>query len=450
MACYELPGLCGGRYHWPDGAVYERAAECTPSSAFHNVVWGGVALGENLVDRNFGIFLYLLLQAIAGSMLFAYSICKMNELGVRKRYCVLTMIFFAFTPLFGLYAQWLQKDMLYSEAVLLFVILMVDILHKKVFDIKTMCLLLAVGMLACLLRNNGIYIIVPSYICLAVCLKKKHRVGMVAGTMATLVLYMLITSVFYPSLGITSGSVREALSIPMQQSARYVRDYGDELTEEEREALQGFCYSYEDFPAVYDPTCADPVKDIVNIEIYEPFKYFKAWLKMGLKHPDVYFDAFMNMNYGYLAPNEQNVEPDLSVSYDQQLIDMGFSRVQGDVPIQIFSAIVYINVAFPFLRYLTMSGLYTWIVIVCFALLVKYKRKEAVFLLVPEIMTILVCLASPLCNGLRYELPVVFVTPLIISWTWQQVQSAVGRCRIPSDSETAFFSDEVVVKNEGK
>ncbi len=424
-----------------------------PLSTF--LIGGCVKLGEILIDRNFGVFLYLLLQAVLGSVLFTYSVYKMYELGISKMYCVAAMIFFVFTPLFGLYSQWLQKDMLYSEFVLMYVLLMVDILRENKIDGKKTILLFTVGMLVCLLRNNGIYVIVPTYIFLAIyfrgqqagrtcqhvhltvveraknsivwCrvfdLKRKRHIRMIFLAIATVILYLCITIGLYPILGIKNGSVREALSIPMQQTARYLRDHGSEVTEDERNALEGFCHEYEKMPEIYDPTCADPVKDIVNVEIRNPVGYFKAWLKMGLKHPETYFDAFMNMNYGYLAPNEQNVEPDLSVSYDQQLVDMGLRRMQKDTPVQIFSKIVFINVAFPFLRYMTMPGLYTWIVIVSVALLIKYERKEAIGLLVPEIMTILVCLASPLCNGLRYELPVVFVTPLMIAWTWYQVKA---------------------------
>ncbi len=382
-----------------------------------------VKLGEILIDRNFGVFLYLLLQAVLGSILLAYSIYKMYELGISKICCLITTIFFALTPLFGLYSQWLQKDMLYSEFVLLYVILMINIVLERKITIRKTTILFLVGMLVCLLRNNGVYIIVPTYVFLAFCLKEKYRIRIAAITLSTIILYLLITMGLYPSLGIRNGSIREALSIPMQQTARYLRDHGDEVTEKEKSALEGFCYEYEILPEIYDPTCADPVKDKVNVEIYEPFNYFQTWLKMGLKHPDTYFDAFMNMNYGYLAPNEQNVEPDLSMTYDQQLTDMGFHRVQGDIPIQIFSKIVFINVVFPFLRYLTMPGFYTWIIIICISLLIKYKKKAALILLIPEIMTILVCLASPLCNGLRYELPVVFVTPLIVTWTWHQISS---------------------------
>lgn len=394
-----------------------------PFSTF--LIGSCVKMGEMLIDRNLGVFLYLLLQAVLGSVLFACSISKMYEFGVHKKYCILAMIFFAFTPLFGLYSQWLQKDMLYSEFVLMYVLIMINILQENEMTMKRTIILFIVGMLVCMLRNNGIYVIVPTCIFLAIYLKREQRIRIIVVTIVTIILYLLVTIGLYPVLGIKSGSVREALSIPMQQTARYLRDHGDEVTEDERIALDGFCYEYEMLPEVYNPTTADPVKDIVNVEIHHPVAYFKAWFKMGIKHPETYFDAFMNMNYGYLAPNEQNVEPDLSISYDQQLTDMGFRRIQGDIPIQIFSKITFINVVFPFLRYFTMPGLYTWIVIICFVLLIKYKRKAAIGLLVPEIMTILVCLASPLCNGLRYELPVVFVTPLIISWTWHQVRSTV-------------------------
>ena len=381
-----------------------------------------VHLGELLIDKNFGVFLYLFIQAILGSVIFSYSIVKMHVLGVRKKYCALAIVFFACTPIFGLYAQWLQKDMLYSLFALLYTILMIDILRKEIFTIKDIIIFFLVGMLVSLLRNNGIYIVIPTGIILVIYLKKKLRIQMAVVSLSSIILYFLISSVLYPSLGIKDGSVREALSIPMQQSARYIRDYGNELTEPERTALLRFCASYETLPELYDPTCADPVKDVVNVELSDPVEYFSTWFTMGLKHPDTYVDAFLNMNYGYLAPNEQNVEPDLSAAYHEQLINMGFSRQQGDIPIQIFSNIVFINVVFPFLRYLTMPGLYTWIIIISIFLLIKFKKKHSIILLVPAIMTILVCLASPLCNGMRYELPVLFSTPLIISWTWSEIK----------------------------
>ncbi len=375
-------------------------------------------------NRNLGIFIYLLLQAILGAIVLSYSIYKMNELGIPEKFCALASVFFAITPIFGLYAQWFEKDMLYSIFAFLYVILMVDIIRFKKISNKNAIALLLVGILTCLLRKNGIYVVVPSSILLLILLSKKYRMRMTIITISTAVIYLLIVDGLYPALGIKSGNIREALSIPMQQSARYVRDHGDEVTVEERAALEGFFSQYDDLPETYDPTCSDPIKDIVLVDIYEPTQYFKTWFLMGLKHPSTYFDAFINMNYGYLAPNEQNIEPDLSTTYDEQMTSLGLCRVQNDIPIQIFSKLVYINVVFPVLRYLTMPGFYNWLVIISLALLIKFKRKAGIILLVPEIINILVCLASPLCNGLRYELPVVYCAPLLIAWTWYQVRES--------------------------
>lgn len=384
-----------------------------------------VELGELFIDRNFGMFLYLLIQAVFGSLVLAYGISKIYKMGVGKGFCIFTVLFFAFTPIFGLYAQWMQKDMLYSIFALLYTILMIDFIQKKELSRKRAVLFFIVGMAVCLLRKNGMYYVIPSCFALAVFFRETFRKRMLLITFATFAAYFLISGMLYPALSIDNGNIREALCVPMQQSARYVRDYGEELTEEEKEALEGFSVSYLEFPQVYSPTTADPIKDIVNTEIENMPRYFATWFKMGLKHPGVYFDAFMNMNYGYLAPNEQNVEPNLSDFYDEQITNMGFSRRRGDIPIRIFYYLVRINVVFPILRYLTMPGIYTWIVIVSTVLLIKYKCKTGLVLLVPEIMTVIVCLASPLCNGMRYELPVVFAFPLLLAWVWWNIRKEV-------------------------
>lgn len=38
-------------------------------------------------------------------------------------------------------------------------------------------------------------------------------------------------------------------------------------------------------------------------------------------------------------------------------------------------------------------------------------------LLVPGFINVLVCLASPMSNAIRYELPTVAVIPLLVGWT---------------------------------
>ena len=90
------------------------------------------------------------------------------------------------------------------------------------------------------------------------------------------------------------------LSVPFQQTARYVRDYADEVTEEERDAIDRVLDS-DTIGEVDDPNISDPVKKTFNEDAdSEDLKaYFKVWFQMFLKHPVCYIEATLNNYYGY-------------------------------------------------------------------------------------------------------------------------------------------------------
>lgn len=77
----------------------------------------------------------------------------------------------------------------------------------------------------------------------------------------------------------------------------------------------------------------------------------------------------------------------------------------------------------PLIKYLCTPGLYTWILVVLAFFLWKKKRYSALILLVPGFMNVLVCLASPMSNAIRYELPTVAVIPLLVGWTVYSVHT---------------------------
>ena len=77
----------------------------------------------------------------------------------------------------------------------------------------------------------------------------------------------------------------------------------------------------------------------------------------------------------------------------------------------------------PLIKYLCTPGLYTWILVVLAFFLWKKKRYSALILLVPGFINVLVCLASPMSNAIRYELPTVAVIPLLVGWTVYSVHT---------------------------
>lgn len=81
---------------------------------------------------------------------------------------------------------------------------------------------------------------------------------------------MGITSAFH----VEKDTPKEMLSLPFQQTARYVRDYGDEVTEEEKAAI-GQVLDYDKIVKGYMELTSDPVKTTYHA---------KEWQVMRLGH----------------------------------------------------------------------------------------------------------------------------------------------------------------------
>lgn len=380
--------------------------------------------GQTLTGNGrFGVFLYLFVQAVFGALILAYSISTMYKMGIGKVICYVTAIFFGATPVFGLFAQWYEKDLLYSLFTLLFLTKLVRICLNVGSTLpKDYILLVIEGLLCVFLRNNGIYAVVPALIAFVFVLKdKRMQVLLVGSSIGTVVLTLIVNGPVFNAMGIEQTNIREALSVPMQQSARYIVEYGNEVTEDEREVLEHFFNDYDNIPSTYEAFCADPVKNTVFVEKEDLPQYFATWLKMGLKHPDAYVDAFMCLNYGYLAPTEQNAEANGDMPNQEhdvimsQLNDMGIDGTQNAESVQILKNLIFMNMVFPIIRYLSMPGVYMWLMIAITAVFLKCKNRKGYVILIPNIINLLVCLASPLCNGMRYELPVVLSMPLMMA-----------------------------------
>ena len=147
------------------------------------------------------------------------------------------ILFFAPDMTFwGTYAQWFEKDLLYAEMTVLQAVYLMSVLKKKECGGKDAAGLIVFSVLSCLLRNNGIYAIVPALLLLAICLKGKERRKAFLVLLATVVVYELITVAGYRALiDVGKPAASEGLSVPFQQTARYVCEYEDEVTEYERQ-----------------------------------------------------------------------------------------------------------------------------------------------------------------------------------------------------------------------
>lgn len=381
-------------------------------------------IGNFVWNANFGFFLYILLQTIFGTLVFSWSIHVIHGLGVRSKYCFLGVLYYALLPIWGGAMQQYGKDLLYTEMIALFVTYLVKIIITKQCGKKEGILLTVTGILAALLRNNGIYAVFPTMIILICYLKNAERKKMCAAACIIVIVYYSVTHILYPCIGIQEGSVREALSIPFMQTARYVNTYEDEVTEYEKEVID----SVLDYDAMekYTPKHADSIKNTYKNDNSKLPDYFKVWFQMFLKHPGCYVEAFLNKGGGYLAPVFAGFTAPIGDESDVYIEEMGIVHVFKDRFTNLLAQIEYANMEMPVVKYFCMAGTYTWIVLVCILLLLREKIYNGLILLIPEIINILVCVASPTWH-LRYALPVMAVVPLMIGWTYYMIEKTIEK-----------------------
>lgn len=384
---------------------------------FSTLIMGGLFhVGKTLVDANFGMFLYNLFQGIAGAFVFSFALNKLVKRGVPIIIPTLGMLFFGLTPMWGAYVQWFQKDFLYTVSVVLFVTLISEVIFDRICSWKMLVAICLSGVITALLRNNGIFVLIPTLIAVIIYLKGIERKKIISSLVVILVLYGIVTKAIYPAMGIGETSPAESLGFMFQATARYVQEYPGEVTEYEKEVISNNFYSYEVLEN-YDPRLMDSVKIYYN---HSDFKsYLKIWLEMFIKHPMVYVESYLNGSYGYMAPVSRDIGAYINLAdYDPYLQELGVNHVENGSLNYIAVWIWNMNLGTTLIKYIASPGLYTWLTVIALWLMVKNKKNSGIILLIPNIVNILVCTVAPLADAMRYALPAVAVMPFIISWVF--------------------------------
>ena len=391
----------------------------THHPVIHTALLGGcIQLGRMILNDNFGLFLYSLLQTLCLASVFAYTISYTKRVGIPNKYRLILLAIYALVPMFPLYAMSGVKDTYYTAFIILYVLILFDLIHfkqdKKISLNYALWLLLVITLIT-LFRNNGLYVVVLSLPFL-IFTNKKSRGRLAIVFILFLVITQTYSKVLIPALGISEGSIREVLSLPFQQTARYVKEHGDEIEKEEKE-LYDKILGYDDLASRYDPEKADPVKNMYNKNTTdeELSEYFHYWLQGLVKHPDTYIQATMNNVYGYFYPNSTKWY--VYYKYDDRitqndLVDYHYNNL-GSLR-QVLSSF---GVSFPYIPVLGLLanvGFSSWLMFLMICYFIDRKMKKYIIVLSPLLISLLVCVASPVNTYFRYAMPYVFVMPALV------------------------------------
>lgn len=385
-------------------------------------------VGRALFDSdNAGIFIYTFLQFVIQCAVISYGFCVFERLRLPLWFRWVSLAFYGLFPLLPNWGISYVKDSGYYICFLLLIISMLDVFDMEEGQAAMWKRALWIAALAglCAFRNDGRYVAVTAAIVTAL-FRRKYLKTCLAGIGGVFLFLFLVEGVYMPLQHIPSGSVREAMSVPLLQTAGYLKEYPDEVTAEERDAILGVFEVNElsEISDRYNSVISDELKDLF-LEYPDRGQlatYLKVWLAQLMKHPGTYLRVYWEHCSGYFNPLEKCYIDVIGwytivdgQSRSDEYLDIHFiaDRQRMREGLENWSYCLY---DFPLTGWLYHTGVYTWILLGCMLFLIMKKRKRDLFLFFPGVIVLLVCTASPLNASIRYYLPVMAAAPVFIGY----------------------------------
>ncbi|MDE6387340.1 MAG: hypothetical protein K2L82_05970 [Lachnospiraceae bacterium] len=316
-----------------EGQLYQVIAHdySTHHPLLHTLFLGAFfKLGGNLSGSySAGMAVHSVIQMTLMSAVFGYVIAYLYRKDVSVYVRSILLLFYALFPTNSILALSTTKDVLFSALVLLYTFALHGMVTKpehggdnesaerdnnsaktnndgdKANDEgkKNWLLYILWTVLMLLFRNNAMYALILAVPCVWFGLYRMRSIkpGMwkkyLICTVAAFVLFALGSISLKEITGARNGSPREMLSVPLQQMARTRVKAEETLPPAMRQEVEHYLPSEWVF-AAYNPYLADPVKNRAVIHD-NPAGLIKTWIELGVEHPQIYIDAFLDNSIGY-------------------------------------------------------------------------------------------------------------------------------------------------------
>ena len=404
-----------------------------------NALYAGLmSLGRAIRSDNLGLALIVGFQYAVCAVAFALVICETVQLKAPRWITWCALAFFCLCPAWGAFAQAAFKDTLFNGVFCLYIVAFSQVVRGAVgkgVSHGAWIRFGAASLLLCFVRNNGVYLAVAAAAILAVWMfvrsRRDLRIPLQAAAPALAVLVLVAvawlgaTRVLYPACGVDVREDKETLSIPLQQTARYLVESPDDVTQSEHDAIDAVV-PIDTLATLYNPDLSDPVKESMrnakgNMTADERSAYFSAWAAMGLRHPGIYLRATVANTYAYFYPFViigQNMDRPVFPLYQQGLpinktFDVSYVGPQGAR--EALTNVLNAWLEMPVVSIIFSPAPYVLAFLLALAYAVSRRRAPALVLAVPFAMLLLTVLAGPLNGHLRYVLPLAAALPVLFA-----------------------------------
>lgn len=257
---------------------------------------------------NAGVFVFSVLQALGTAVAFAVAFAYLRRIGAPRPLVIAMFACVCIVPVFGAYAPVVIKDMLFSGIYVAWFTTAIAVVATRGEALRRVSFLAGTAVLAlllCLTKKTGIYIVVPTMFVYAIVYRRAWWRALVPAVLSAVLMWGVMPGVVFPALDVVPGGRQEMLGTLFQQTARYVAQYGVEMSASERRAIDDVLI-IDTLNERYQPNWADSVKYEYNASATDEqiAAYLEAWAAQGLRHPEVYLEATLSMLSGFVSPAE--------------------------------------------------------------------------------------------------------------------------------------------------
>ncbi len=402
---------------------------------FTFLMGGAVKLGEMMGNQNLGYFLYTILQVILTNAVFVYGICVLRR-KASKWVTALAYLYEILLPIVSLWQVTVCKDSLFAVAFLLWLILLYQIVESRGEKLKSVrfdLFLLLSNCLVIFTKAQGAYLSVVTFVVIALVYRRQILRVLLAGVLPAVFYLTIFTGIILPSAGVAVSGKQEMFGFMFQQTAKYVVEYADEVTEEEAAVIDAIL-PYDQLAELYNPNNQDDVKfEYKQTATDEDLHaYFSTWFKMFWKHPDAYVEAtLLNVRYFFLP------QPYDGFIYSYMPVRLELSNILKEhqvftlynvKPYPIYNVIATgldLCVHIPMVRTVFFQTWpFVWLAVVLSLLTALRTRGRALLYMLPVVLSVLVLLITPVAD-LRYVLMFVYSFPFWAMALSQRSSSSV-------------------------
>lgn len=412
-------------------------------TAIHPLIWGTfigkiAEIGLNIGIDWFTPFVICTLEHVVLILLIAYTVQTLKEFGASLRVLAITLFCYIIQPNMFMWASTVNNDILYAAAIQLFTVELLVLLYSRevFFKQKHHCILMVIAVLGTILRYNGLYTMLVVILGVALhegylVIKRQTKAYWSAIVLILMIVPLIMGQWIQNGINMFYGvrpTSRAKYAMVIQQSARCLALYGDEISKEDYEALHTvLTWTDEELNKSYNPLSFDGVKNAFKADATkeELVAFLKAWLNLLKEYPGTCFRATANVVYHLFSPFVQNVcyfvKPYDSAIYRATGFDVGtlFSieplygeRVRYDLHYIISTIFSQI----PLIGLVVNQAMYNILLIgMCGCTLFKKDRRLLVLSLALLVTLGITTIGPTVHNHPRYTYPIVYSMPVLVA-----------------------------------